>query len=325
MFCSKCGTQQDDSAKACSNCNAALNQTIEASSQPVTLTNDDLFSAFIGEGKNKAYYLNHFNRFDADGKTSATWHWPAFFVTFFWFLYRKMWLHAVLYFMVPGIAMSIIVLIVGVIASAAGVENNTLSLIVIVLYIAYVLALFILPAMYANALYYKAFKSASSATTARRLTGENAVADIARNGGTSIAGIIAPFALLIPITGILAAIAIPAYQDYTIKARLAQTYTIEQEVALAVDAYYNQHQKLPTNLAEAGYTTPLPVHIKSLTINPENGTLVATLAGAQIEGKVLLLTPSKDENNSITWACQDGTNDSNTIGNKYLPSACKQQ
>jgi Tfp pilus assembly protein PilE len=315
MFCSKCGTQQDDSAKVCTQCNYALSPISEAEPE---LTQDEMYQAVIGH-KNQAYYLNHFSKFDADGKSSVTWHWPALFIPFYWLLYRKMWPQAILYFVSPYIGLFVI-------GIAAAILGDSAATMIGILYLIFVVALFIFPAMFANALYYKHCKNEIVRATARKFDKQRTLAELIGNGGTSGAALIVVLIFgFIAIIGILAAIAIPAYQDYTIKARLVQTYTIEQEAARTVDTYYNQHHTLPANLAEAGYTTPLPAHIKSITINPENGTLVATLTGAQIEGKTLLLTPSKDENNTITWACQNGINDSNTISDKYLPSACKQR
>lgn len=56
------------------------------------------FAAFIG-GKAQKYLLK-FRKFSVDGidRFSATWHWPAFIVGFWWLLYRKMYLWAFIYF-----------------------------------------------------------------------------------------------------------------------------------------------------------------------------------------------------------------------------------
>lgn len=64
---------------------------------PLTVAEDE-FAAFIGS---KAYkYLLKFRRFSVNGidHFSATWHWPAFLVGFWWLLYRKMYLWAFVYF-----------------------------------------------------------------------------------------------------------------------------------------------------------------------------------------------------------------------------------
>src|SRR3954465_13885390 len=53
-------------------------------------------------GPNSGYYLKYFEAFDS-GESKASWHWPAFFVTSFWFLYRKMWLWGILSLLWPYI------------------------------------------------------------------------------------------------------------------------------------------------------------------------------------------------------------------------------
>jgi len=63
----------------------------------LTVTEDEL-AAFIGGKAQK--YLPKFRKFSVDGidRFSATWHWPAFLVGFWWLLYRKMYLWAFVYF-----------------------------------------------------------------------------------------------------------------------------------------------------------------------------------------------------------------------------------
>ena len=63
----------------------------------LTVTEDE-FAAFIGAKAQK--YLLKFRKFSVDGidHFSATWHWPAFLVGFWWLLYRKMYLWAFVYF-----------------------------------------------------------------------------------------------------------------------------------------------------------------------------------------------------------------------------------
>ena len=307
MFCSKCGTQNDDSAKFCSKCGAQLNQSSDNEAQD-ELTNEEAFKALIG-GKNQDYYLNHFNKFEADGKTSATWHWPAFFVTFFWLLYRKMWLQAALYFFVPGIVFGFIVGILSLIVGESA----------ILLYIPYYLAIFILPAMYANAIYYKHCKNEITQISRYKLSADKTLDKYIQNGGISNAGILVPFVLAIPMIGILAAIAIPAYQDYTIKARVAQSYYLEKEAANAVSDYYAQHQKIPETLVEAGFTKPLPPQVGSLTIvDRVHGTIgLAMKSGfTKIGDRTLLLIPSQEDSGEITWACRSN------IDKRYLPPDC---
>ena len=57
------------------------------------------YKAAIGE-KNADFYLSRFHHFDSNG-VRPSWNWPAFFFTFYWLLYRKMGLFALVYVLLP--------------------------------------------------------------------------------------------------------------------------------------------------------------------------------------------------------------------------------
>ncbi|HOY69765.1 MAG TPA: DUF2628 domain-containing protein [Methylotenera sp.] len=317
MYCQKCGTQNDDVAKLCSKCGAQLNQS-SANEAQTELTNDEAFKALIGD-KNQDYYLNKFNKFEADGKTSATWHWPAFFVTFFWLLYRKMWPSAALYYMAPTIALIIIGIISAIFGAIFGFGTATLVF-ACVLFILFVLAEFLLAAMYADAVYYKHCKNQIARIHYRKTDKQKKLEELVDNGGTSSMVLVIGLLLaVIPTIGILAAIAIPAYQDYVVKAQVAQAYSLEKEAANAVSNYYRQHKIIPETLSEAGFTKPVPPQVGSLTIvDPVHGTIgLALMSGVtKIGERTLLLIPSLEDTGEITWTCRSN------IDKRYSPPDC---
>jgi hypothetical protein len=101
-YCTKCGKEIPNSSSFCGFCGeslAGLKDIIETSSNATVLTNDD-FGSFVG--KNSIKYLAKFLKFNKGGTESftATWHWPAFFVPFLWFLYRKLYGWAILSFFI---------------------------------------------------------------------------------------------------------------------------------------------------------------------------------------------------------------------------------
>ncbi|MDO9196095.1 SPOR domain-containing protein [Rhodoferax sp.] len=106
----------------------------------------ELYKAAIGpEGQD--YYLRHFLKFDADGKTSATWHWPAYWATFGWLVFRKMWSRALVYAVaLLGLAL----MIFGVGKLAFSYSDAT----ALMLFLLFLTVAFVLPGLYANAWYY---------------------------------------------------------------------------------------------------------------------------------------------------------------------------
>ena len=123
--------------------------------------------------------------------------------------------------------------------------------------------------------------------------------------------------VVIAIIGILAAIAIPAYQDYTIRANMVGAVAIGRQAADMVGAYYDQKKAIPASLAETGFAATSPA-VRQISVDPKSGVVRVTMAIPQLDGKSLLYMPSLDENKRIRWRC--GSDD---IPPKYLPAVCR--
>lgn len=274
---------------------------------------EEFYKAILGP-KNQDYYLRQFAKFDSNGKATATWHWPAFLVTFYWFLYRKMWLHALLYFFLPYLLM-IVLGIAGAVAGQSAAPVMGLG------YLLYIAAIFILMPMYANALYYKQCKKKIAEIRASSHEEQRQLGELSGRGGTSNAALIILFILIfVAVIGILAAIAIPAYQDYLTRSRMAEAVSVGRSASEKVGAYYYQHQRTPGSLAEAGFVAQISPAIKEVNINSHDGVVTITMASGPVNGKALLFVPSIESNNQIVWKCM-----SKEILDRYLPQQCRQQ
>ena len=127
-----------------------------------------------------------------------------------------------------------------------------------------------------------------------------------------------PASLLVTIAviGILAAVAIPAYQDYMTRAKVAGAITDAEPLKADVEDYFASHEDWPTSLLDLGYDNDtLPTSDGSYELGVYEGGIVAvTLADSQY----VVLEPSAEES-SITWTCYgEGANEA------HLPSACRQ-
>lgn len=106
--CPQCQQQNSDDAKFCHQCGTALEPRAEAASAPppsVPMTEEELWRGFIGPNADR--YLTTFKKFSTPTgpRFALSWHWPAFiFEPFLWFLYRKMYVYAMIYAVGPVIA-----------------------------------------------------------------------------------------------------------------------------------------------------------------------------------------------------------------------------
>ncbi len=110
--CSQCNQQNPDDAHFCHQCGASLAPTAVTADAATDIPNlapmqndEALWRQFIGPYADQ--YLAQFKKFSSNGqpKFALSWNWPAFlFISFLWFLYRKMYLHAFVYAVGPMIS-----------------------------------------------------------------------------------------------------------------------------------------------------------------------------------------------------------------------------
>jgi type IV pilus assembly protein PilA len=133
--------------------------------------------------------------------------------------------------------------------------------------------------------------------------------------------------IVIAIIGILAAIAIPAYQDYTIRSKVSEGLNLAGAAKLAVSETYDSLGFFPA--AQASYGLPAAGSIRgnyvsSIAVGGGTGVVTilynSTLGGnPTANGQQITLTPSTVNAGSVTWGCQSVTN----MPIKYRPANCR--
>ena len=127
--------------------------------------------------------------------------------------------------------------------------------------------------------------------------------------------------IVVAIIGILAAIAIPQYQDYTIRSRVTEGVNLASSAKTSIAEFFNTSGTWPATAADAGFTSAASTWVTNVDI--ANGmitvTLSTTTALGGASGKKFSLSPVSDANRtSVSWTCQ-------TVDapEKYLPSNCR--
>ena len=131
--------------------------------------------------------------------------------------------------------------------------------------------------------------------------------------------------IVVAIIAILAAIALPAYQDYVARAQVSEGMSLASGTKTAVTEFYADRGTFPTSNAGAGVATAASItgkYVQSVTVGT-GGTITALItstasASSKIQGGSLVLTPS-DAGGSVKWTCS-GTG---KVTAKYLPSSCR--
>ncbi len=128
--------------------------------------------------------------------------------------------------------------------------------------------------------------------------------------------------IVVAIIGILAAIAIPAYQDYTIRAQVSEGLTLSAGAKTGVSEYYMERGTWPNNNDEAGLADKHDIIGKYVEhISVENNVIEIKFgydAHTAIFDQRITLT-SVDNAGSTSWSCASA----GTIQAKHLPAACR--
>ena len=126
--------------------------------------------------------------------------------------------------------------------------------------------------------------------------------------------------IVIAIIGILAAVAIPAYQDYVVRAKVGEGMNLSAGAKAAVSETFISSGTFPANNTAAGIAAS--TSIKGQDVQTVNVTTAGVISVAfsssdsNISTNTITLTPT-NEGGSISWVC------TSSLANRYLPNNCR--
>jgi len=129
--------------------------------------------------------------------------------------------------------------------------------------------------------------------------------------------------IVVAIIGILAAVAVPMYLDYTVRSQVAEGLNLSSGAKSAATEFFQNRGVFPTNNTEAGVAPAASIrgrYVSSVTVIDDVITVqYGNDANAQIFGETITLTADTTATGSVKWDCASG----GVIQDKHLPAACR--
>lgn len=131
--------------------------------------------------------------------------------------------------------------------------------------------------------------------------------------------------IVVAIIGILAAIAIPAYQDYTVRAKMTEALNFAAAAKTSVAEHFISEGEAPADNSAAGLAAASDLTtniVESVTVANGVITIAVQNTGSDaMDAQNIVLSPTYDEEVGVTWACS--TSDASVY--KYVPANCRNE
>jgi len=129
--------------------------------------------------------------------------------------------------------------------------------------------------------------------------------------------------IVVAIIGILAAVAVPMYLDYTVRSQIAEGLNLSTSAKVAVTEFFQDRGVFPTNNTAAGVEAATDIqgkYVSSITVADDVITVqYGNEVNAQVFGETITLTADTTSAGSVKWVCASG----GVIQDNHLPAACR--
>ena len=124
--------------------------------------------------------------------------------------------------------------------------------------------------------------------------------------------------MVIAIIGVMATMAIPALQNYMIRARVMEGFEMAMPARMAIEEAYMSNHRFPNHQQETNFVSPSATsNVENISIAGQTGKIIITYTEKAGNGS-LIFSPTLGQDGQISWDCREGT-----LASQYRPMQCK--
>jgi type IV pilus assembly protein PilA len=132
--------------------------------------------------------------------------------------------------------------------------------------------------------------------------------------------------IVVAIIGILAAVAVPQYQNYTTRAKISEALGIAAAAKTTISEFFLSEQAFPGNATEAGIGSVSTQYVAGISWDAGANTIVIEVRdnigpGVSATANKIALQGADDGSGNVQWTCQSATDEG--LPTKFLPSTCR--
>ena len=128
--------------------------------------------------------------------------------------------------------------------------------------------------------------------------------------------------IVVAIIGILAAVALPAYQDYTKRARVSEALSLMSGAKASVAEYYSTNNTWPSGNASAGLAAKASISGGSVSSVEVTGSKITAVLRTNVENGKKVVLKGTSTAGGVTWSCKAAVSGTD-VNSKFLPSECR--